>query len=317
MKKIKNTTNLISVITLILIFTMLAFGCAPASAGGDETTEPAQTTAPSSITEDETTELPPPPQDFSVMTYNIAGYFGTSQDHKNAIVSAISTNAPDVAVINETTDALCKENAALSDVYGYIFPTVGDKKTDYMVLYKKDKFTALSDESYYLSPTPDVYSKVSGSYHYRTMTAVKLEHIQSGRQFYFIATHLENNSSNADVFQQRNNARKLQVKFMLNLINEKLDSSLPIIIAGDLNSSDRTDDKYRKGGISDILASGKFENCSSVAKNTSAEFTHVSGISLDHIIVSKGHFTVSQFRVDKSETPPSDHHPVIATVELK
>lgn len=317
MKKSNSKKKAILILAVILTALMLASGCAPSSPIDGAVTTKTAGDLSSGVTEAETTVAPPAALDICVMSYNIAGYFATDDAHKNAVVSMILKTKPDVAVINETTDAMMKEQTSLSDIYDYVFSSVEGKNVDYLVLYKKGAFRALSDEAYCLSATPDTYSKVSGSYHYRMMTAVKFEHTVSGKQFYMIATHLENNSSNPDVFQTRNNARKLQAKFMLRLINDKLDASLPVIIAGDLNSSDRTDDKFRKGGISDILASGMFENCSAVAKKTTTEFTHLSGISLDHIVVTKGVFSVLEYKVDKSETPPSDHHPAIAVIEFK
>lgn len=317
MKKTSSKKKAIHISAVILTVLMLASGCAPSSPiDGVATTDTAADHS-SAVTEAETTVAPPAALDICVMSYNIAGYAETDDTHKNAVVSMILKTKPDVAVINETTDAMMAEKTPLSDTYNYVFSSVEGNNVNYLVLYKKDVFKALSDETYCLSATPDTYSKVSGSYHYRMMTAIKLEHTVSGKQFYMIATHLENNSSNPDVFQKRNNARKLQAKFLLGLIKDKLDASLPVIIAGDLNSSDRTDDKFRKGGISDIIASGMFENCSAVAKKTTTEFTHLSGISLDHIVVTKGVFSVLKYKVDKSETPPSDHHPAIAVIEFK
>ena len=303
-------------------FVLCAFlvGCAPVSVpaathqqSSDTEASPAETTAESALTEGQSVS-----HDISVMSYNIAGYSKTDDAHKKAIESGILKLLPDIAVINEGDAGLCSDSAQLSEIYDAVVPTFNGNITESVVLINKDKFSRLSEETYCLTATPTEYSKVAGSYHYRFMTAVKLEHKATGKQFYVIATHLENNSSNPDAFKRRDSARKLQAKFLLALIDQKLDASLPFIVAGDLNSSDDTADQYRKGGISELLTSGRVENSSAIAATVkSGGYSHVSGITLDHILLSSGNFAVKMYAVEQSATPPSDHHPVIAVVELK
>ena len=301
---------------------MCAFlaGCAPVSAPVDtrQQSSEAEVSSVETTTESVLTEGLAEAHDISVMSYNIAGYSKTDDAHKKAIESGILKLRPDIAVINESDAGLCSDSAQLTEIYDAVVPTFNGSITETVVLINKDNFSRLSEETYCLTATPTEYSKIAGSYHYRFMTAVKLEHKATGKQFYVIATHLENNSSNPDAFKRRDSARKLQAKFLLALIDQKLDASLPFIIAGDLNSSDDTTDQYRKGGISELLASGRVENSSAVAATIkSGGYSHVSGITLDHILLSRGSFTVKMYSVEQSATPPSDHHPVIAVVELK
>lgn len=307
--------------TVISSLVMCAFlaGCAPASAPADTRQQSSEADESSvETTGSALTEGPAEVHDISVMSYNIAGYSKTDDAHKKTIESGILKLRPDIAVINEGDAGLCADSVQLAEIYDAVVPTFNGSITETVVLINKDKFSRLSEETYCLTATPTEYSKVAGSYHYRFMTAVKLEHKATGKQFYIIATHLENNSSNPDAFKRRDSARKLQAKFLLALIDQKLDASLPFIVAGDLNSSDDTTDQYRKGGISELLASGRVENSSAIAATVkSGGYSHVSGITLDHILLSRGSFAVKMYSVEQSATPPSDHHPVIAVVELK
>ena len=309
-----------SIVISSLVMCAFLAGCAPVSAPVDtrQQSSEAEVSSVETTTGSALTEEPEEAHDISVMSYNIAGYSKTDDAHKKAIESGILKLRPDIAVINEGDAGLCSDSAQLTEIYDAVVPTFNGSVTESVVLINKDKFSKLSEETYCLTATPTEYSNVAGSYHYRFMTAVKLEHKATGKQFYVIATHLENNSSNPDAFKRRDSARKLQAKFLLALIDQKLDASLPFIIAGDLNSSDDTTDQYRKGGISELLASGRVENSSAVAATVKpGGYSHVSGITLDHILLSRGSFAVKMYSVEQSDTPPSDHHPVIAVVELK
>lgn len=94
------------------------------------------------------------------------------------------------------------------------------------IFYKKDKFKLLDKGVFWLSKTPDTPSSDWNSGCKRMLTYVCLETVQTGKQFVFVSTHLDNASELARV-----NQAQILLEF-----KENYAFDMPIIICGDFNA---------------------------------------------------------------------------------
>lgn len=113
----------------------------------------------------------------------------------------------------------------------------GKERGEYTpIIYRLSRFRVLATGNYWLTNTPDVVSKVSGSTHNRIATWALFEDLQTGARFLYTNTHLSYDSP-AVKFEQ--------IKIMkthMKELNDKYGTSLPHLLTGDFNMLDHDPD---------------------------------------------------------------------------
>lgn len=179
-----------------------------------------------------------------------------------------------------------------------------------LVCWRKDKYSYISDRTFWLTNTPDKVSKVPfARCHNRICTYVHLRENDSGAEFVLACTHLDNRSK----YVRRRNTDSLLCN--LQPIYEKL----PFILCGDFNCV-ISEYPYRK--ISAVLHDTFVLAKDAVPYVTYHDFGKYNGnlSPIDFIFVNRA-FTVDRYRVlnykGRSGNYISDHYGVLTDVELK
>lgn len=103
----------------------------------------------------------------------------------------------------------------------------GKSKGEHMsVFYDTTRVQLLDGGTYWLSETPDVPSKGWGANHYRTATWTKLRHLPTGKEFFYVNTHLDHRSAPA---------QKNGLALIVDRIGSMNPDHLPMILTGDFN----------------------------------------------------------------------------------
>ena len=143
-----------------------------------------------------------------VMSFNV--YVGTKYDstddiidggpaqRRSAVISTILSAAPDVFGVQEASNIwITYLNAALKETYGYVGtgrePTNKGSSANEgcQIFYNKEKYTVIDTNTYWLSETPDVYSRFEGSEYPRIVTYAIFERKSDGFRFMHVNTHLD------------------------------------------------------------------------------------------------------------------------------
>lgn len=93
------------------------------------------------------------------------------------------------------------------------------------ILYDKSVIKKIEVGTFWLSETPDTPSKGWDANYYRTATWGLFEHIPTGKQFFFINTHLDHESKTAQI----EGMKLISKKF------EEYKGKMPLFLTGDLN----------------------------------------------------------------------------------
>lgn len=204
-----------------------------------------------------------------------------------------------------------------------------------MVFWKKDRFEILDYGSFYLSHTPDKWSKYSDSMFVRGATWVKLHHTEQGHEFVCLNTHLDHAGA-----QARFEGSKV-ILDQLAGIRSKDDT--PVVLAGDFNCRawvPMNENQYAypppvipqclppAGAIHDLFLQNGFQDTylevghtDELDMNTYHDFCGKvfppAALRIDWIMTSDGKFKVQtrQFLIIHDAEPPiypSDHYPIIA-----
>ncbi|MDR3046369.1 MAG: endonuclease/exonuclease/phosphatase family protein [Bacteroidales bacterium] len=96
------------------------------------------------------------------------------------------------------------------------------------IFYLKDKYKLLQQGTFWLSETPDTVSKGWDADYFRIVTWVKLQGINTKKEFYYFNTHFDNIGEVA---------RKESTKLVAEKIKEIAEKKANIIFGGDLNSA--------------------------------------------------------------------------------
>ncbi|CAL6013864.1 endonuclease [Hexamita inflata] len=186
------------------------------------------------------------------------------------------------------------------------------------ILYNRNVFDLICGETFFLSDTPNVVSKLPGSAFNRIATIIKLQFKQQSKsQFWAVNTHLDYNSASA--------VRQTQAKILLKRITELNTEHLPVVLTGDFNSNsfdsvytcfDQFSDCAEAAESFGTLKMSSFTDFLSVKTATKKQFgqrTHI-----DWIMTQKMH--CARFEVGTEEpdgVKPSDHYPIMAVLQIE
>jgi endonuclease/exonuclease/phosphatase family metal-dependent hydrolase len=177
------------------------------------------------------------------------------------------------------------------------------------ILVRRGAFETIATGHFWLSETPTVPSKSWDADFTRTATWAELRHLETGRSFVFLNTHVD--------YQPQALKRSAQV---LGKWIERTVRRVPVIVTGDFNA-DKRSPAYRRltrsGMLRDVFRKGN------VLRADGGTFHGYGSLdpapSIDWVLVSRHFIAVSadiDRYVEKSQFP-SDHYPVTAVLGWK
>ncbi len=254
--------------------------------------------------------------EINIMSYNIRCHAPDDLGHKNwfyradLVVDTIEKAQPGIIGFQEVNswqyDYLCETMPIYDSIITYR-DNIPVYSEGCPVFYRTDLYTLVDKGSFWLSETPDVMSKDWGAACYRICSYVILKANATDKEFVVFNTHLDHVSDEARI-------KGIQV--VLDKIKEF--GSIPAVLMGDLNAEEDSE-TY-------ISATENFFDVKYQTENTmtSCTFqnwgTELDRECIDYIMVSKGDFTVNEYKVitdtyDGDYT--SDHFPLTATLSFK
>lgn len=248
-------------------------------------------------------------EDLRLMSYNIY-YSDLREERMQNVVDMIKRHAPDVMGLQEATDEVWKPFLLqkLSSQYACVGHgrEEGGVGEGTPILYRKDKFTLVSEGTYWLSDTPNEWSKYPCSRQSRIFTYVLLTRNSDGQTFAVVNTHLDTKGSEARLLQI--NALKKQIQAL------GLDD-YPLLLVGDMNAK-----RYSADGEIDRIFSFGFTDSFDVAfQKTSVAMKEGVPDRIDYCFVEKENTVVFNYVYDTAAPngDASDHSPVIIDFRFK
>jgi len=175
------------------------------------------------------------------------------------------------------------------------------------IFYRKSRFEVISEETFWLSETPEIVSKGWDAGVQRTCTVIKFKDKLNGKELYHYNTHFDN---------QGELAREKSAELVL----EKIKDLNNVILSGDLNTREGSD--VYNNLVSGTLKDSKYlapEDNTDEGGTTQGFGTFTRTIPIDFIMVTESYFKVTNYKIirDTSEDGhyPSDHFPIFADLD--
>jgi endonuclease/exonuclease/phosphatase family metal-dependent hydrolase len=255
-------------------------------------------------------------QPLKLMSYNIrldVASDGVNQwsNRSGKMTKLIARYDPDLLGLQEVLHHQLADILKALPQYGYlgVGRDDGKEKGEYSaILYRKDRFDVIWQQTSWLSETPYLPgSKSWDAAITRVLTRCGLRDRKTGKEFTYYNTHFDHVGKEA---------RKKSAKIILATIEQEKER-LPVLVTGDFNSQP-DEEPYRI-----IIASGQLKDSrpANEAQGTYCTFA-VDGPActlIDHVFVST-EWKVLNYQVIKDNDGnyyPSDHLPVMVEVELR
>lgn len=270
-----------------------------------------------------------------LMTFNVRGAppedgINIWQNRASHAVALIKDLAPDVIGFQEVhAENLATFQAALNE-YGYEIGPMSnrlDKILHNAIFWKLDAWRCARAGGFYLSTTPDVWSKDWDSGRVRVVNWVRLRHPREHWEFFHFNTHLDHISGAARLHGSQ---------ILVDQLNRIKPEACPVFLTGDFNSApemtsqDSIETPYRvfkNSGFIDLYRSVNGQN--GAKENTFHGFQgeqfkangNPAALRIDWILMlaQAGSVTVEASAIIRNAAPPiypSDHYPVIADVQF-
>jgi endonuclease/exonuclease/phosphatase family metal-dependent hydrolase len=252
----------------------------------------------------------------NVMTFNVR--YGTAADGANRwevrrerALSVLKKHRPDLVGVQEALDFQVDEMAKAGD---YVPVGVGrdDGKAAgefSAILYDPKRLRLLRSDTFWLSPTPEAIGSMGwGNRITRICTWAYFRDMKNGRNFYHFNTHLDHESQPS---------REKAIGLILSRISQMAPTD-PVIVTGDFNTGEANpvQAQMRQAGYRDTFRELHPDVQDVVTFNGWRDMP--TGDKIDYIFVQgatkSARAEIVRDRVDGHW--PSDHMPVIATVEL-
>lgn len=277
-------------------------------------------------------ETPTPPQskykkyagddELKIMSFNLrtSGMDKGTANHwdnrKAACVSLIRDHKPTIMGVQEATytdqwDWLRKQLKSDGyDGYGVNRQTGKESGAGEVpgILYDTKVIKKIEVGTFWLSETPDKPSKGWDANYYRSATWGLFQHIPSGEEFFFVNTHLDHESTTAQVEGMKLIAAKLK----------EYKDDCPVYLTGDFNvlATDKA-----MNAISDFMRNARMYAYPTDKYGTTNGFnTSSSTKTIDHIYYRKDLKPVEYYTIREAYegvTYVSDHFPIYAIVKIK
>jgi len=258
-------------------------------------------------------------QDLSLMTYNIR--YATVNDGENQweerkefLVDQIAFYAPDVFGIQEGLEhqlTFIKDSIAKYDYVG-VGRDDGKKKGEFCaIFFNKEKLELISEQTFWLSPTPDKVSKGWDAALERICTYALFTDKTSGHKFWVFNTHFDHIGEIA-----RENSAKLIVE----KVNEINKDNFPVFVMGDFNLNENSKAiSYLASVFNDARSVSEARPFGPHGTFTGFEFHSPVKDRIDYIFSSRNDVVIKKYAVltdSKESRYPSDHFPVLVKVSL-
>lgn len=349
--------KLFSLFLLALVVSL--FSCEPPVAPPDGEEGGTDTEQPVTPEEPANPDTPEQPQrqyadEYVVCNYNIRYYNGSSDgsntgakawpNRKAKVYEMIARYGMDVCGLEEVTSTMAKNIIADLADYEYIGygrdngkrQGEGASGEQTGLIFKKARFEALESGRFFLSNTPNNVSKLPNSNFNRMVAWVKLKDKEFGGEFYFFATHFDN-----DYDAKHVTVRSQQADVAIAKVPE-IAGELPFFFVGDFNCetsetayeklSTAFDDAYLKMGadaLGGYVCNEKQLANSKIAPKCACEGNTYTGLysssdnwpkRIDLVLFDDAKATVSYYNADNDNMGlsmyPSDHLPVITKMSI-
>jgi endonuclease/exonuclease/phosphatase family metal-dependent hydrolase len=243
-------------------------------------------------------------EELRLMSYNVY-YSDLREERMQLIVDEINQHTPDIMGLQEVVDGTWKN--FLLDKIGDVYACVGHGREEggvgegTPIFYRKDKFTLIEENTFWLSDTPTVCSRYPSSRQNRIFTYAILSRNSDGKKIAVVNTHLDTKSAEG---------RLLQIASLKRQIAELGLDKYPIFITGDMNA-----DRLSPNKEIDQLLNAGYRDSMEMAFHRSAQIA-----TIDFILVQPEYALVTNYFIDTERTGGAnadDHDPVIADVRLK
>jgi endonuclease/exonuclease/phosphatase family metal-dependent hydrolase len=274
-----------------------------------------------------------------VMTFNVRGApeddgINIWKNRASVNLAVIHSAEPEIIGFQEVQDA--NLSAYLEELEGYEFepgPICNrpGRILHNAIFWKSKRFTCEQSGAFYISPTPNRWSRGWDAGRVRLVNWVKLTQIENHQTFFFLNSHMDHIGH-----QSRLEGSRL----ILNQLTQFNSQGFPAVLVGDFNSLPQLPAEYTPpsntetpyqilihGGFIDTFLETNHHNGRQI--NTFHDFKgeeFIKGVNssdwrIDWILLYDPHDLI---RIQKSEilrdgTPPiypSDHYPVIADLDL-
>lgn len=260
--------------------------------------------------------------EIKIMSFNVrtSGMDKDTPNHwdnrKEAVLALIKDHMPDIMGVQEATftnqwlwlkDEL---KSAGYDGYGLNRQTGKESGSGECpgILYNKNVIKKIEVGTFWLSETPDKPSKGWDANYYRTATWGLFEHIATGQRFFMVNTHLDHESTTAQVEGMK-------------LIEQKLleyEWDYPLYLTGDFNviSTDKALDGVRKFmRNARAYATVKDSNPTVNGFGASSSRKQIDHIYYSDYLKVPEYYTIMD--AYNGVTYVSDHYPIYAIIKLK
>lgn len=268
-------------------------------------------------------------RELNLATFNIR--YGTPKDtgvrnweaRKAACASCIKDGDFDVVGIQE---ALANQQQDLKDMlpeyeFEFVGRDDGTKGEAVGIGYKKDRLKALESGRFWLSPTPEIPSNAQqwgGPTRHRVAIWIKFEDLRTGKQFFYLTTHLE-------VGRDHANVRAESAALIIGKAKELNPDGLPFFVTGDLNPAGQSEEmllRFRRY-FQDSFHLAYDQNCLYGPTGTYNGFNPDADLSghgkKGDYIFGKGEYTLRRYDAVARKYEgqyPSDHLAVVIRVRL-
>lgn len=242
---------------------------------------------------------------FNIRTSNAKDGTNSWEFRADAVLDMIKDQNPDVLGLQEATFAQVSPLAYFLDDYKWVGVgrDDGKKAGEYMAIFYNKKYVSLAKwGTFWLSETPDTPSKGWDAAYFRTATWALLKDKASGKKYFVVNTHLDNEGVEA-----RANGLSLILEKIATLNGE----GLPVIVMGDFNmtlndSSMAAAKKALQNARATAAKSDELDTCHDWGRNFSAiDFIWYKGFSscVEYETVTKSYGGRAYI---------SDHYPIKA-----
>lgn len=254
------------------------------------------------------------PQTLKVMSFNIRNAGAPDGENawplrRDAVPAMLTSVQPDVFGIQEAypeQEAFILENCPEYKGFGVGRDDGKDAGERMSVFYRTDVLDLLDGGTWWLSETPDVPSVGWDAKYPRTATWARLKHKATGKEFFFVNTHLDHRGVEA---------RKNGLALVVDLVGEMCPGA-PLILTGDFNV-EPGDECLQSLEALEMLDA----RSTAALTDDKPSFNGFGkrGTLIDYIYY-RGFAAAQEFRVvDESfagKSYISDHFPIVATIEF-
>ena len=260
-----------------------------------------------------------------LMTFNIR--YGSAGDgpnrwdlRKDLIFDTIADHEADIIGLQEVLDFQMEQLRRALPQYASIFVGRDDGQLageGVPILYRRDRFTAADSGTFWFSNSPwKPGSKHWGNQIPRICTWLRLTEITSGKSVYVYNVHLDHQSQDSRLYS-------------VNLLVKEIagrEHRDPVVVLGDFNMDMDNEAMHAFGRIKrDVAFEPMFDVWGKLNPDQPSETTfhgfgeQPDGPCLDHILIDDN-WEIFETAIDARAYGgryPSDHFPVIATLNLK